>query len=377
MNVAYITGVGTFLPGEPVSNTNIEHFIPPIHPLSARLKRAALRKNGIRQRHYALGCDGTHRYTNAAMAARAVQAAADAACCSPDSLDLLVTSTTQGDSLVPGFASAVHAELGIGPLEVASFQSVCASSFMALKAAYLQIKAGEAERAAVSGSEFSSRWFQPGFYQSFYDENMEREQAMSLEFLRWTLSDGAGAVILERQPRRGALSLRLDWLELRSFADRFPACMYAGSTNNQPDALPWSLYSSPAAAYAAGALALKQDFELLYRMFPTWIGYYLEILDKHGLHPQQFDYFLPHYSARSLGEEMQRLLERSGAMIPAERWFNNLETRGNTGTASIFVMLADLVQKQSLEPGQTILCFVPESGRCIASFAHLTVVEEK
>jgi hypothetical protein len=41
---------------------------------------------------------------------------------------LLCTGTTQGDLLIPGFASMVHAGLDFDKCEVASFQSVCAST---------------------------------------------------------------------------------------------------------------------------------------------------------------------------------------------------------------------------------------------------------
>jgi 3-oxoacyl-[acyl-carrier-protein] synthase-3 len=39
-------------------------------------------------------------------------------------------------------------------------------------------------------------------------------------FLHGTLSDGAGAVVLEPRLRPGGLSLRVDWIHLVSHADR-------------------------------------------------------------------------------------------------------------------------------------------------------------
>src|SRR5260221_431473 len=50
--------------------------------------------------------------------------------------------------------------------------------------------------------------------------------------------------------------------------------------------------------------------------------------------------------------------------------------RGPTSAASIFVMLDELFKSGRLKPGQRILCMVPESGRFIISFMHLTVVGE-
>jgi 3-oxoacyl-[acyl-carrier-protein] synthase-3 len=47
-------------------------------------------------------------------------------------------------------------------------------------------------------------------------------------------------------------------------------------------------------------------------------------------------------------------------MIPEEKWFTNLYSRGNTGGASIYLMLKELFNSDKLQPGQKIFCFVPE-----------------
>lgn len=370
MRSAYITGTGACLPGPAISNAAMEDFIGTLSPAHSRLGRSTLRHNGIRQRHYARTPAGETTHSNARLASEAIRSALLSARCRDERLDLLCTGTTQGDLLVPGFASAVQAELGIARLEIASFQSVCASSLMALKTAMMSVQTGQSEAAAVSGSEYSSRWFQPSFYADAYQDNPDP----GIEFLRYTLSDGGAAVIVEPEPVAGRPNLRIDWIEQRSFADRFPNCMYAGADSNSKTATPWSLYASPGQAHQAGAIALKQDFKLLYELFPVWVGYYLELLDRRAFNPSDIDVFLPHYSAESLGQEMQRLLQSTGAMIPEERWFNTLSERGNTGSASLFVMLNDWLDRADPQPGQRLLCFVPESGRALAAFMHLTVV---
>lgn len=380
MQQVYITGSGSFLPGAPVGNREMESRIGLLGEHSRKLKALTLRQNGIRARHYAIDTDGNYRFTNAGMAARAVEAACDAARRDPAQLQYLACSTTQADLLVPGIASSVHGELGgtpLGgtPLEISSHQSVCGSSMMAIKSAWLNIRAGEHRIAAASGSEFSSRWFQPDFYRALDFSRMDMDEALQYEFLRWTLSDGAGALVLEDEPDPDRPCLKIDWIEQKSFADRFPSCMYAGAFGNGPEeSRPWSHYGSPGAAYERGAIILRQDFDLLEQMFPVWMGYFLEVLDKHSLSPRDIRYFLPHYSARSLGERMKSLLTRSAAMIPEERWRNHQREVGNVGSASVFLLIDRLLREETLQRGDRILCFVPESGRCLASFMGLTVV---
>jgi 3-oxoacyl-[acyl-carrier-protein] synthase-3 len=67
------------------------------------------------------------------------------------------------------------------------------------------------------------------------------------------------------------------------------------------------------------------------------------------------------------------LLKKGGGMIPEERWFTNLYTKGNTGAASLLIMMEELFNEKELKPGQKILCMVPESGRFVISYLHLTV----
>ena len=68
------------------------------------------------------------------------------------------------------------------------------------------------------------------------------------------------------------------------------------------------------------------------------------------------------------------LLQRTQAMIPEEKWFSNLATVGNIGSASIWVMLDAFMRSGKARPGEKVLCIVPESGRAMIGFMMLEVV---
>jgi 3-oxoacyl-[acyl-carrier-protein] synthase-3 len=372
----YITGTAAFLPGQPVDSDRMEDFIGSMPAGCSAFGRRALRWNGIQRRHYALDTDGRWLHSNASMCANAVRAALDVAGLDLKDLDCLAAATTQGDLLVPGHASAVHGELGGGALELASFQSVCASSLMAAKYAWMSVKSGEAACAAAVAGEFSSRWFRPAFYGGTELIDAKGRLAMAADFLRFTLSDGAGAAVMERRPRGEGLSLKLEWIDLTSLAGQFDPCMWAGAT---PDGRTeregaWSRVG-PAAAHASGAIALQQDFTLLKSVIRAWIGVYLQKVDAGRIDPAAVDHLLCHYSAQSLREEIVGLLEATDAMIPQERWFTTLQDSGNVGSASIWIMLDGLMRSGRLKAGQKILCIVPESGRAMVGFMMLEVVE--
>lgn len=374
----YITGTGAFLPGEPVPSSQMEGRLGLVGGRRSKMGRRALSWNGVETRHYAIDAAGAVTHSCAGMCALAARAALEEAGLAPEDLDFLAAATTQGDQLAPGHASAVHAALadgpgGAGPLEIASFQSVCASALMAAKDAWLQVRAGEANAALACAGEFSSRWFQPSFYEGTALIDARGRLALEADFLRFTLSDGAGAILMEPHSRPAGGGFKVEWIDLTSLADRFDACMWAGATSDSRNAAMgggWA-HAGPLAAHAAGAVALQQDFELLKRVIRAWVGVWLEKVESGRIDPDAVDHLLVHYSARSLRAEIVSLLRDTRAMIPEERWFSNLPTVGNVGSASIWVMLDEFARSGRARPGERVLLVVPESGRAVIGFMML------
>lgn len=374
MREVFINGLGAFLPGSPVTSKEIEDHIGRIHDKPSKHRAFVLRQNKIKTRHYAFGRERGKPYSVSEMAALAIKQAAAHSEISLQDIGFLATSTTVGDLILPGTASHTHAALGIPPIEIANFQSVCASALMAIKSAYLQVKAGEYDCAAACGSDFPSRYFRPGFYEGTSVMKEDGTLPMEIDFLRFTLSDGAGAFIFEHKPNARQVSFKIHWIELRSFADRFDTCMMAGGIKQGEETLFWGDFDSPAEAARAGAIMLTQDFALLKRMIPVWVSHYLDLIDREKIEIRKIDHLCSHYSSHSLREETIALLKKAGAMIDEDKWFSNLYTKGNTGTASIFIMLEELARTKELKTGELILCHVPESGRCLNGFMLLEVV---
>jgi 3-oxoacyl-[acyl-carrier-protein] synthase-3 len=292
-----------------------------------------------------------------------------------ESLGYLAAATTQGDYLVPGHGVSVHGELSCQPLEVASFQSVCASSLMAAKAAWLNVRTGEHKVAAACAGESSSHWFRPSFYEGGALVDAKGRLAMEADYLRFTLSDGAGAILIEPAPRPDGLSLKIDYIDMVSLAGSFDPCMWAGAPiATRADPLTTWGAVGPVAAQGQGAVALLQDFELLKRVIRAWVGVYLQKVDQGRIKPDEIDWLLCHYSARSLRDELVSLLEKTAGMIPLEKWFSNLAEVGNIGSASIWVMLDAFLKSGRLKRGQKVLCVVPESGRAMVGFMMLEAV---
>ncbi|WP_035995017.1 beta-ketoacyl-ACP synthase III [Leptolyngbya sp. KIOST-1] len=373
MSQPYITHLGKFLPGEPIDNDQMEAFLGLINGKLSRVKRRILASNGIRQRHYALDQQQQTTYFNHQMAAAAVRNALDNSHLDPATVDLLCAATTWPDLLVPGFASMVHGELQeFAPLEATSHQGVCCAGVAALKYAATQVSQGQKRCAVAVASELASRLFKHTQFEAQPAIQAGKAVPFDTEFLRWMLSDGAGAMVLRSRPNAEGISLRLDWIELVSHANAHPVCMYAGVESTQGRS--WMDYPSGADAAAAGATHLRQNIRLLDQVVQLGVEGWLRLIEAGRIRPTEIDWLLCHYSSHFFRSQIVALLEKANAMIPEERWFTNLYTRGNTGCASIYLMLEELFHSGKLQPGQTIFCFVPESGRFTTAYLKLTVV---
>jgi 3-oxoacyl-[acyl-carrier-protein] synthase III len=370
MSKVYITSAGIFLPNQPISNDEMEDYLGKINGKKSVAKDKVLQQNGIKTRHYAINKQQQSQFSNAKMAALATENALLKSSLKPKDIELLCTGTTQGDLPVPGFASMVHGELDFSNCEVASFQSVCASGMMAIKNAYSQIKCGDKQNAVCVGSEFSSRLFKSTRYEAQHIKSVP----FDTEFLRWMLSDGSGAFVLENKKSKKGLSLSIEWIDIKSHANEFPLCMYTGKNDNKNNREPtWLDYPDYESASQAGAINLKQDIRLLDQVIKTGVAHYFELIDKGKIKVESTNWLCCHYSSEYFKEPIKELMRKGGGEIPNEKWFSNLATKGNTGSASIFIMLEELLYSGNLNVGDTILCMVPESGRFITSYMQLKV----
>lgn len=380
---AFIVETGRHLPNLPVDNDAIERVLGMVDGRPSRAKRITLRNNGIRQRYYALDpATGRATHNNAQLTALAVRDALAHADWRVADLDLLVCGTSSPDQLKPAHAPMVHGELGGARLEAVTTAGVCAAGVSALKHAWLAVKAGEARRAASTGSEVASsfmvaRNFPPE--SSAPIEAAERRPGLAFEkdFLRWMLSDGAGAALVADQPLAGHRGFRIDWIEGTSLANELPPCMYSGAERSPDGRLRgWREAPTPVDAAREHYFAVKQDARLLDAMLPRLVADDTigALAWRRGLAAASIDWFLPHYSSEFFRPKLAARLEEIGFPIPESRWFTNLPEVGNVGSASIYLMLDALLHSGRVQVGERVLCFVPESSRFTVYYMLLTVV---
>jgi 3-oxoacyl-[acyl-carrier-protein] synthase III len=383
MITGYITGLGAMLPNEPVTNDHIEDVLGHIDGHSTQVKDWVLNYNGIQTRYYAVSPrTGCPTHSNAQMTAEAVRMAALQGSLPLGELECLASGTSSADQIIPAHGVMVHGELGCPPCEVMTTAGVCCSGMTAFKYAYMNVVSGQTKNAVSTGSELASLSLKATQYKRHLElkkpAQFQQEPMLAFEndFLRWMLSDGAGAALISDTPRKDGLSLRVDWVDVVSYANAAETCMYCGGQKQKGGALlGYRTVTDHDELARGGYMALAQDVRVLRTALPAYAREaILRARARHDIDPDQIDWFLPHYSSEGFRQPLYDGMMAEGLGISFDRWFTNLKTKGNTGSASIYIILEELFSSGRVQPLQRILCFVPESARFTFSLMHLTAI---
>jgi len=378
MHDVFITKASTYLPNEPVSNDEMESYLGLVNNTPSKARALILRNNKIKTRYYALDKEGKPTHTNAQITAKAVEGLFDEHFKKED-MELLSCGTSSADQIQPSHSSMVHGELNIGKsVEINTSTGLCNSGMNALNYGFLNIKAGVKDNAVCVGSERMSAWMTADKF-NHEAENLKLLEerpivAFKREFLRWMLSDGAGAFLLENKPRENETSLKIEWIDFYSYAHEIEACMYSGCEKQEDGSLKsWAEY--PAEEWLNQSIfALKQDTKILDKYILVKGAESLRSsFDKHQLDPETVDHVLAHISSGYFKEGLKEEFANVGLDFPWKKWFYNLSEVGNIGAGSIFIAVEQLMNSGTLKKGEKILLCVPESGRFAYSCALLTV----
>ncbi len=171
---AVVRGCGSYLPQRIVKNAELANRV-------ATSDQWIVERTGIRQRHVAAEGEFTSH-----LALESAKRALAAAGIKPATVDLIVLATTTPDSTFPATATRVQAALGIEHGAAFDVQAVCSGFVYGLGIANNFLALGQHERALVIGAETFTRLLD-------WDD-----RSTSVLF-----GDGAGAVVLTREPTSG------------------------------------------------------------------------------------------------------------------------------------------------------------------------------
>lgn len=344
----------------------MEEYIGMIGNIPSRIRPIILRQNGIKTRYYALDRSQNITHTNAQIATAAINKLFQ-----DDSekikIQVLACGTSTPDQLLPSHASMVHGEAFSHPLEIYSLAGVCLTSIAALKTAYMSILSENSSNAICCASELSSPTFLSKFYTREFEslKNIEDHPylAFDKDFLRYMLSDGAAALLLSNQKGKD-LSLQIEGIEMVSFANEQPACMYMLTDSNEDGTLKsWKSFSIEELSNKS-IWSCKQNVKLLNKFVVKYFADAIELaLSNLKIREDDVTYVIPHISSMYFYQRLADEILKRGINLPTSKWFTNLTTIGNVGSASPFAALDELLRTKRVNKGDRILLLVPESGR--------------
>lgn len=364
----FITRTGSFLPGDPVDNETMLDFLGPVAN-EDKVKRQVLAANGIKTRHYALDRNQNPTHDVYQMAALAIENTLQGAAIDPP-ISYLSAGSTCTPLSGPGMSTILHSTLsklnghnpdGIAnyPLEINSNAGICTSAATALVNACRAVRAGDHATAICVGAEEPSRVLKssvinPPLDTDMIERDITQSQWFMSVFLRFMLSDGAGACLLQNQPTDGSTSLKIDWTFSQSFASEAPLCMKMENRTER----------------------LSQDVKILSRYLFRCADKFVEAALEHN--DESLDNYrvvLPHLSSFFFRRKMEKLMRKFSAdPNRTTDYWTNLASVGNTGSASIFLMLDEYVRTHCLQADERMLLFVPESGQFNFVLISLTAV---
>ncbi len=339
-----IAGTGSHLPGPPIDLAALRQFLRRYPDgLSEADQEHLIAETGIVTRHLAIDLhDETRRETNTSMAAAAGRRALEAARWSADDVDLLVVTTVVPDHLIPPTSTLVQEALGIASCAELEISANCTAPYKALMFATSQLELGRYRRALVCSSQYTSFLGRPPWSNP---ERMTPHQGP----LRWIVSDGAGALALERgEPDIG---LRV-WLESTGAGKRAGMMLPFGAA--EPDFV---------GTYARGDQHVSQESRYVLREgFALAVRGFQRMLERLELSAAAIDHFIPSISAMQVAKKLQPLLQQRYGLRP-ETWRMNLPRVGYLGGVTVLAVLDELARDGTLRAGDLVCSVAEESSK--------------
>jgi len=180
---------------------------------------------------------------------------------------------------------------------------------------------------------------------------------------------------MQPEPNKDGLSLKIEWLEIISYANEIETCMYAGAVKNEDASLTGWNDMNADQWNNDSVFSYKQDTRLLGENIVPRGGMFIEkLMKKYNLTGDQIDYYVPHMSSEFFKKQIYEYHNNIGMDLPYEKWFYNLPKVGNVGSASPYLMLEEMMNTGMLKKGERLLVMVPESARFTYAYMYLTVV---
>ena len=303
MMYARIAGVGSYLPGSPVSNDDLARRGV------ATTDEWIVTRTGIRTRYLA-----EPGVTSSDLALEASRRALEAAGTEAAELDLIIVATSTPDFIFPSTACLLQAKLGNVGAMAFDVQAVCSGFVYALGVAEKFIRSGSHKKALVVGAEVFSRildW---------------QDRTTCVLF-----GDGAGAVVLEASDAPGILATAA-----HADGSQFGILSVAGQVSG---------------GQVTGDPFLRMDGQAVFKFAVRVLSEIAqECCDSAGIASSEVDWLIPHQANIRIIESTAKKLG-----LPMDKVVVTVDGHGNTSAASVPLALDAAIRDGRIRRGQKLM----------------------
>lgn len=307
MNFVNIIGTGRYTPENVITNDDLSKIVDTNDEwISSR--------TGIKERRI------TSKENTTELALKAAENALERANISAESLDLIIVGTVSPDRFMPSIACKIQGEIGAVNAAAFDITAACSGLIYGIEIANNFIMSGKYKRALIIGSEVLSKvvdW---------------KDRNTCILF-----GDGAAALVLESSDEvEGVKSLEIgaDGVKgdnLTSSAIQLKNLLVEGDENHSN------------AIWMNGKEIFKFGVNIICKSVNR-------ILEENQLNLEDIKYIVPHQANSRMIDLAAKKLD-----VDSCKFYTNMQTYGNTSSASIGIALDEMVEKNMLHKGDKII----------------------
>ena len=356
-NCVRIAGTGSFLPGSPISIDDVDYFLGELTDAPKKIKdwlqrMKLMMKEMLEIENYYYAIDPvTREFTedNVTMSLKAAEKALKMANIPADEIEFIAYGSAHQNQM-PTASVRIQEVLGIEKCGEISIHANCTSAYKAMLVAFDFVKSGRYKNALVISSGISSSELRA----EYYNQPIVKKEEL---FLRYFLSDGAGAIVLQAD-NSGTGGLYVENVYMESVGGKKPSAM-----KNQ---LP-AYWMNPMEAFEKGYHHLSQMFQNELRQNfhepdgTVFFNGLKRMLEKYPADLSRLKYFQVNFPSKHISEMVIEECEAFG--IPKETLYTKISSMGYAGPPMVFICLDKMLREETFIPGDLVLSFVTEVSK--------------
>ncbi len=352
-----LVGAGSYLPGNPITIDEVDQYLGDLTEAPQKIQKWLHRMKDLMKEmlevdyyHYAIDKEtGEFTDDNITMSVKAAKKALEKANLKAEDIDLIVYGSAHQDQM-PTASVRIQEALGIEQCGEMSIHANCTSAYKAFLVASDFIKSGRYKNALVISSSMSSSELRADYYNQ---EIVKKEEL----FLRYFLSDGAGALVLQAaEEKKDGLFVESTYME--SIGGKKPSAML----NKRP-----AYWMNPKKEYDLGYHHLAQMFnEQLRTHFhdddgSVFLKGLKRMLNKYPINLDEIKYFQVNFPSKHISELIMDECDELG--IDRSTLYTKMASMGYAGPPMAFISIDKIISEEKLNPNDLILSFVTEVSK--------------